>query len=90
MKKMLGAGLVCLLFTACMSGAPEENHFELGKGAWDRADYQTALGAFTEAAEEGNAEAMYYLAVMYQEGRGMASPNHEKEVEWLQKAAAAG
>ena len=44
-----------------------------------------ALPLFEELAREGNAEAMYYLGMMYYEGWGV-DKDLDKAVEWWKKA----
>ena len=47
--------------------------------------YEEALPLFEELAREGNAEAMYYLGMMYYEGWGV-DKDLDKAVEWWKKA----
>lgn len=47
--------------------------------------YEEALPLFKELAKEGNAEAMYYIGMMYYEGWGVEK-SQEQAVEWWKKA----
>ena len=47
--------------------------------------YEEVLPLFDELAREGNAEAMYYLGMMYYEGWGV-DKDLDKAVEWWKKA----
>jgi hypothetical protein len=58
--------------------------------AHDRADYQTALTVWKSAAEGGSAEAQYYLAKMYEQGRGAAAPDYAQAAAWYRQAAEQG
>lgn len=49
-------------------------------------DYATALREFDNAARQGNADAQYSLAHMYESGQGVAQ-NYGKAVKWYRKAA---
>ncbi len=60
-----------------------------GHDAYARGDYPAARAVYHKAAELGNAEAQYYLATMYLEGRGTAK-DKATAVMWMQKAADQG
>ena len=47
--------------------------------------YEEALPIFQKLAKQGNAEAMYYIGMMYYEGWGVEK-SQEKAVEWWKKA----
>ena len=49
-------------------------------------DQRSALHINQEAAEKGNADAQYTLAMMYEQGRGVEQSSR-KAMEWLEKAA---
>jgi TPR repeat protein len=61
--------------------------YEAGMGV--EADLARAAEYFTQAAELGNAEAMYAIAVMYLTGSGKPQDTARGEA-WLQKSAARG
>ena len=54
---------------------------------WDKA---TALEWFRKAADAGNADAMYNLAIYYADGSGGLKADQAAAVEWYRKAANAG
>ncbi len=47
--------------------------------------YEEALPLFEKLAREGNAEAMYYLGMMYYEGWGV-DKDLDKAIEWWKRA----
>ncbi|MEA1867370.1 MAG: caspase family protein [Thermodesulfobacteriota bacterium] len=57
--------------------------------AYDRANYQTALKVWLEAAERGDPEAQTYVGDIYAKGLGVA-PDYSKAAKWYQKAAEQG
>jgi hypothetical protein len=57
--------------------------------AYDRADLQSALRVWLQAAENGDIEAQTNVGEIYERGMGVA-PNYESAVEWYQKAAGKG
>ena len=62
---------------------------QMGVRYYEEGDYDTAFGYFTKAAELGDADAHYFLSVLYQEGRGVEK-NEEKEKIHSEEAAIAG
>ncbi len=52
---------------------------------FEKDKYEEALPLFREQAKAGNAEAMYYIGMMYYEGWGVEK-SQEKAVEWWKKA----
>ena len=59
---------------------------EEGKAAFERGHYAVAFDEYRAAAELGNAEAQYRLAVLYVQGRGVAQNAFEAE-KWMRKGA---
>ena len=57
--------------------------------AFDRADYQTALKVWMQAAQEGDAEAQTNVGEIFEKGLG-TSPNYQAAVLWYSKAAEQG
>ena len=58
-----------------------------GERAFQAGEYDKAVKEFLPLAHHGNATAQYYVARMYQEGKGL--PENKKEAfSWAQKAAA--
>lgn len=54
--------------------------------AFDRADYKTALNVWMAEAEKGDADAQYYVGVLYEKG-AEGQPDYATAAEWYQKAA---
>ena len=64
-----------LLFVAVLVGfaAPAYAGFDEGMAAYDRGDYARAYKEFKPLAEQGDADAQFYLGVMYDYGRGVST-----------------
>jgi hypothetical protein len=60
-----------------------------GREANNRGDYQTALGLWQPLADQGNADAQYFIGEMYEDGHGVKQDDTEA-MKWLQKAADQG
>lgn len=58
-----------------------------GQRAYAQTDFAGAFRRFHEAAAQGNANAQYYLGVMYADGQG-TQRNFEEAARWWEKAAA--
>ena len=63
--------------------------FEEGIEFYQAEKYAEAYKCFENAAENGNADAMYRIALHYDLGRGVGQDNI-KAVEWCEKAAELG
>ncbi len=57
--------------------------------AFDRANYATALKTWQPKANEGDAEAQFYVGEIYEKGLGIA-PDYDLAVLWYNKAAEQG
>ena len=57
--------------------------------AYVRGDYETAATQFREAAEQGDAKAQHYLALLYDGGKGVPQDDAEA-IKWYGKAAEQG
>jgi TPR repeat protein len=55
----------------------------------DRADYQTSLTLWLDAAQEGDAKAQYYVGTIYEKGP-KGKPDYALAAVWYQKAAEQG
>ncbi len=51
--------------------APAWGGWDEGAAAYQRGDYATALREWRPLAEQGNADAQFFLGVMYYKGRGV-------------------
>ncbi len=56
---------------------------------YDRANYQTSLKVWLDAASKGDHDAEYYVGKIYEGGLGTA-PDFAEAAKWYEKAAAAG
>src|SRR5881227_1415991 len=56
---------------------------------YDRANYQTSLKIWLDAAAKGDHDAEYYVGKIYEDGLGTA-PDYAEAAKWYEKAAAAG
>ncbi len=57
--------------------------------SYDRADYQNSLEVWKKAADAGNVDGEYYVAVLYERGV-KGTPEFDKAADWYQKAAEHG
>ena len=57
-----------------------------GYDAYERGDYAAAFREWLPAAETGNAEAQFNIAVMFQKGRGVPADSAEA-LRWYRRAA---
>ncbi|MCJ2164978.1 MULTISPECIES: tetratricopeptide repeat protein [unclassified Pseudodesulfovibrio] len=83
MKYTLLLSTIVLLLTGCTSSMMERQ----GTKAYLEKDYATAKMKYDEAIVEGNADAMYHLAVMYAEGQGVQQ-DYAKAASLLEQAVA--
>jgi TPR repeat protein len=60
--------------------------YEEGKAAFDKGDYESALEQFEPLAESENANAQYYLGILYRNGWAVDPDDHEA-ARWLRLAA---
>ena len=74
-----------LLFSAGSAWAD----FDDGVAAYDRGDFATALREFRTLAEQGHANAQYYLGSMHYDGIGVTK-NDAEAVKWFRRAAKQG
>jgi uncharacterized protein len=88
MNKVLATLLVALMLTMGSSIA-YAGPLEDGVGAYKRGQYATALRILRPLAEQGNADAQFWLGAMYEHGQGVAHDYREAR-HWVQLAAAQG
>jgi TPR repeat protein len=62
--------------------------FALAESAWKQKD-ATALAQLRAAAQSGDANAQYWLGVMYHNGQGVPQ-DYAQAISWFRKAAAQG
>ena len=63
--------------------------FQKGRAAYYNRDFASALREWTPLAEQGHAEAQYYLGLMYGDGDGVPQ-DYKTEVKWYTLAAEQG
>lgn len=69
--------------------APTWADFQAGVEAYQQGDYQAALSAWRSLAEEGDAEAQFYLGALYYHGEGVPQSTAEA-ARWYRRAADQG
>ncbi len=94
MKKLSLLLLLGLMIVGCATtGANNrlvmQDSFMQGKQAYEEHDYAKAFSLLKPAAEAGNPNAQYYLAILYDFGRG-TKVNHEEANMWYLKSAQQG
>src|SRR5580658_7274808 len=77
-------GLLLISVTSALAGS-----FEDGVAAEGRGDARTAVSAYREAAENGEAPAQFALGRLYLDGRG-TQQDYAQALVWLGKAASQG
>ena len=84
-----------IVITSCSSPAvvsekaPVRTGFDEGLRAYKKSDYGTALAKFRPLAEQGDADAQFYMGGMYATGRGVPQ-DYQEAVKWFRKAAEQG
>ena len=63
--------------------------FNIGLDAYNAGNFKIARMEFTYLAEQGNAEAQFFLGVMYSNGFGVPQ-DHGKALQWYRRAAERG
>ena len=76
-----------LLLTLLLS--LQADNFEKGLAAYDNEDFNTAVTYWIPLAKAGNIDAQTSMAMMYEDGDGVAQSS-EKALYWYQKAATQG
>lgn len=72
-----------------VAAAPAWAQEDAGYEAYERGDYATAIREWRTEAEAGSAEAQYNLAVLYDQGQGVASDKGQA-ARWYREAAVRG
>ena len=76
--------LIISLTTSVWAGS-----FDEGLAAYNRGDYETALRESKPLSKQGDAEAQFYLGLMYDNGQGV-SQDYIAAMKWYKKAAERG
>jgi TPR repeat protein len=74
---------------ACLSYSPARAGLQEGVAAYEAGNLPQALKEFRAAAEKGDADCQYNLALMYEQGLGVAKDEKEAVV-WYRKSAEQG
>ena len=85
-KRLMPAAVALLIVVTACQACPD---FMAGVVAYERGDYATALTEFRPLAQQGDADAQFYLGQMYSEGRGVPQDDAEA-VRWYRRAAEQG
>ena len=80
-------GSIVIAFVLALPVAAHD--FQKGVKAYERGDYATALREFRLVAKQGDADAQFYLGLMYYEGQGVPQ-DYAEAVKWYRKAAEQG
>jgi uncharacterized protein len=64
--------------------------FQKGLTAYKRGDYATALRDLKALAEQGHASLQYKLGVIYRNGYGIVTQDHQEAVKWFRLAGKQG
>jgi TPR repeat protein len=88
MKRLLTT-LVILTGLIGSGGSVWADDFDKGYVAYKAGDYAEAAKWFRKAAEQGDADARYNLALMYDVGMGVTQ-DYAEAVKWYRKAAEQG
>lgn len=86
-RPVIRAAAVAAL-AACLSGGALAD-LRKGNAALEKGDTRTALREFNASAKGGDAEAMFALARLYAEGKGVKA-DRKAAFQWMDKAAQAG
>ena len=89
MGKVLATLLVAVMLTVGDDGIVRAGPLEDGLGAYKRGDYTTALRILRPLADQGSAEAQFWLGAMYEHGQGVAHDYREAR-HWVRLAAEQG
>jgi len=81
--------LLLFCFLPVCTDAQAEKAYKKAENAMGKEDYEKAVPLFIEAAEAGNSNAVYMLALFNYNGYGMEK-NKQKALELYDQAAKAG
>ena len=78
-----------LLFFLFLGTPSQSADFNKGRTAYEKGDFAIALKELKPLAEQGDVNAQFYVALMYDDGRGV-SEDPKEAVRWYQLAAEQG
>ncbi len=84
--RWVGALVGCVVLAVA---TPIRADFQAGVEAYEQGDYATALREWRPLAEEGDAEAQFYVGALYYHGEGVPQSNAEA-ARWYRRAADRG
>ena len=80
---------IAATLAALFAALPARAEFEAGRDAYPKGDYTTALNEFLPSVMEGDINAQFYLALMYEKGAGVPQDTF-KAFKWYNLAAEQG
>jgi TPR repeat protein len=86
MLKLIRSAAVALMLIPTTSSAED---FGVGMAAYRAGDFATALSEWTPLAEQGSADAQFFLGTMHDKGEGVP-PDAAEAVKWWRLAAEQG
>ena len=91
LSKLLATISLSMVFGSELAGAEDYVFEDYDKGfeAYKLGDYEAALVEWLPLAQQGNGDALYWIAVLYDDGRGVPESDKE-EVKWYVLSAAQG
>ena len=81
--------LLMVSLLTCAGGVAIAQDLDAGLKAAQAGDFQTALKEWKPLADQGHADAQFFLGVMYADGRGVPEDDAEA-VRWFRLAADQG
>ena len=86
--KLAGLALIAALCAGFILGltVPASAGYDEGVAAYKRGDYATALREWRPLAKQGNANAQFFLGVMYYKGRGVPQ-DYAEAMRWFRETA---
>ncbi len=85
-KNIIAVLFTIVLLSGCIAGS---SALVDGKKAYSNKDYPTAVTKFNEGAAEGDAEAQYWMSIIYSQGSGVEK-NEAEALKWVKMSAESG
>lgn len=95
MKQFIVAMMMCIVTVIAGCGDDDEKELNAGKAALEIQDYATAFRLLKPLAQDGHAEAQYWVGYMYDWGLGLDEEGaaiyyEESAIQWYRRAAEQG
>jgi len=87
--KLLRSLRIALMLVVCWVTPVWAQSVEGGRGAYFAGDFEHAFKIWKRLAENGSADAQYYLGILYSEGRGVLI-DEVQAGEWFLQSASRG